>query len=275
MGGRVSEPAQPVTQPPPAVEGRARAVMDEGSRSTARGRLYAGTSGFSYPAWVPRFYAPGKASRKLLAAYATRLPAVELHNTFYRRPNQETVAKWLRETPEHFRFCPKAQRSATWRAWSDAAAESMAWLTASLGVFGDRLGCVLLGAPLTLERDDGALSRLLAARPAGLPMALELPHPTWAADEVHERLRAHGVTLVATDRDEGEEPDLRLIGPFIYLRLRRTSYAAVDLDRWARRIEPFLSDGLDVYVFFRHDGDGESALRAEEFLHRSRDAMTS
>ena len=44
------------------------------------GRVHVGTSGFSYPGWVPKFYAPGKASRKLLAAYATRLPAVELHN---------------------------------------------------------------------------------------------------------------------------------------------------------------------------------------------------
>ena len=84
-----------------------------------RGRLYVGTSGFSYPSWVPRFYAPGKASRKLLVAYSARLPAVELHTTFYRRPNEEQIAKWLRETPRHFRFCPKAQRGTAWRAWTD------------------------------------------------------------------------------------------------------------------------------------------------------------
>jgi len=66
---------------------------------------------------VPRFYAPGKASRKLLAAYTQRLPAVELHNTFFRRPNEEQISKWMRETGPDFRFCPKAQRATSWRAF--------------------------------------------------------------------------------------------------------------------------------------------------------------
>lgn len=251
-----------------------------------RGRLYAGTSGFAYPSWIPRFYAPGKASRKLLAAYSARLPAVELNNTFYRRPDSETVAKWLRETPESFRFCPKAQRSATWRAWTpDAVEEAMTWLAGSAEPFGERLGCVLLSTPGTQERDDEALARLLDARllgarlldgrPVGPPMALALPHPSWAADEVYEQLRLHEVTLVASDWDDADEPDLRRIGRFLYLRLRRTSYSEADLDRWARRLEPFLADGLDAYVFFRHDGDGQSALRAEALLARAREVMGS
>jgi uncharacterized protein YecE (DUF72 family) len=232
------------------------------------GRLYAGTSGFAYPSWVPRFYAPGRASRALLPAYAARLSAVELNNTFYRRPSAETVARWLAQTPPGFRFCPKAQRGAAWRAWTPAAHESLAWLADSLAVFGDRLGAVLLGTPASRTRDDGSLARLLASRPVGLPLAIELPHPSWAADEVHALLARHDVALVASDQDGGEEPDLRRIGPIIYLRLRRSTYSAADLARWLDRLAPFLDDGLDAYVFFRHDRDGESALRAEALLAR-------
>ena len=279
-----------------------------------RGRLYAGTSGFAYPSWIPLFYAPGRASRKLLAAYAARLPAVELHSTFYRRPAADVVASWLAQTPAHFRFCPKAQRGVSWRALRGAppdagsgappdagsgapgedlprtradsaartpsvtergtpadprrinAADSMAWLGESLRAFGDRLGCVLLSALGSMERDDDALTHLLAVRPPDLPLALELPHPSWAADEVYGILAAHGVSLVATDWDDGEEPDLRRIGSFLYLRLRRTSYSDADLARWAQRLEPFLADGLDAYVFLRHDEDGTNALRAEALL---------
>lgn len=241
-----------------------------------RGRLYAGTSGFAYPSWVPRFYAPGRASRHLLPAYAARLPAVELHHTFYRRPSADAIARWLVQTPTHFRFCPKAQRGAAWRAWkSDDPSDPMAWLAASFEVFDDRLGCVLLSAPGKMERDDDALARLLAARPAGLPLALELPHSSWADDAVHTRLNAAGVTLVATDWDDREEPDLRRIGRFLYLRLRRTTYSEADVARWADRLEPFLADGLDAYAFFRHDDVGESALRAEALLVRSREITGS
>jgi uncharacterized protein YecE (DUF72 family) len=234
-----------------------------------RGRAWVGTSGFAYPSWIPRFYAPGRASRKLLTAYSARLPAVELNNTFYRRPDPATVERWRALTPPGFRFCPKAQKSATWRAWSVGGAnEALTWLTASLQVFGEQLGCVLLAAPGTMQRDDAALARLLAARPASLPLALLLPHPSWLDDEVHAQLAAHGVTLVASDRDGAEEPDLRRIGRFLYLRLRRAAYSEDDLERWALRLEPFLSDGLDAYVFFRHDEDGASALRAESLQRR-------
>jgi uncharacterized protein YecE (DUF72 family) len=233
------------------------------------GRLFVGTSGFAYPSWIPRFYEPGKASRKLLAAYAARLPAVELNNTFYRRPDPETVARWRALTPPGFRFCPKAQKSATWRVWtSDAVDEAMTWLAEAVRPFGEQLGCVLLAAPGTRQRDDEALARLLAARPAGLPMAISLPDATWAADEVHHLLAAHEVGLVASDRDGADEPDLRRLGPLLYLRLRRDRYSETDLDRWASRLEPFLADGLDAFVFFRHDEDGGSALHAEGLLGR-------
>jgi uncharacterized protein YecE (DUF72 family) len=242
------------------------------------GRLFAGTSGFAYPDWSPRFYAPGRAGRRLLPEYAARLPAVELHNTFYRRPDAATVERWLREAPPGFRFCPKAQRGAVFRAWSaevDVAAEALRWLGTSFAGFGEQLGSVLLSAPGRMERDDTALARLLDARPRDLPLALELPHPTWAADDVHALLAVHGVPLVAADYDGADEPDLRRIGPYLYLRLRRTTYTEADLFRWADRLAPFIDDGLDAYVFLRHDEDGQSALDAEALLSRARDLSRS
>ncbi len=237
--------------------------------ASERGRLYVGTSGFSYPEWVPRFYAPGKASRKLLVAYAERLPAVELNTTFFRRPPPEQVAKWLRETPGSFRFCPKAQRGTSWRAWShDDPGTSFAWLTESMKVFGTRLGCVLMSMRGSLQRDDTALERVLGAWPRDTPLALELPHPSWRTDGVHERLRDAGMALVLVDWDDREEPDLERGGGFVYLRLRRTAYEPADIERWAARLEPLAAQGTDTFVFFRHDEDGQMALHAEALWER-------
>ena len=239
------------------------AVTDDPSR------LYVGTSGFSYPGWVPKFYAPGKASRKLLAAYAKRLPAVELHNTFFRRPNEQQIEKWMRETHPAFRFCPKAQRSTSWRAFAEPdPTDSIRWLTDALDGFGERLGSVLLSLRASLERDDETLERALGAWPSSVPLALELLHPSWHEAEVRTRADAHGVTLVATDLEGREEPELHAGGGFAYLRLRRQSYAAADIERWAERLEPILAAGTDAYVFFRHDDDGQMALNAEALLHR-------
>ena len=231
--------------------------------------MLAGTSGFAYAGWAPRFYPPALRGRDLLPHYATRLPAVELNNTFYARPTAERIAAWMGATPPSFRFVVKAQRGATVRALAGAAAESVPWLTERLPGFGERLGAVLFRIDSRSTRDDERLAGLLAAWPPSIPLVLEAQHPSWHVDETFAALRAAGAVLCTTDLDDQEEPpDIRRTGPFLYLRLRRTAYDDGALDAWAARIAPFLDDGMDAYVLFRHDDDGTCALHAEGFAAR-------
>jgi uncharacterized protein YecE (DUF72 family) len=98
---------------------------------------------------------------------------------------------------------------------------------------------------------------------------IEAQHASWTADETFAALRAAGAVLCTTDLDAREEtPDIRRTGSFLYLRLRRTSYDDDALDAWAARLVPFLDDGMDAYVLFRHDEDGTSAVHAEGFAAR-------
>jgi uncharacterized protein YecE (DUF72 family) len=148
----------------------------------------------------------------------------------------------------------------------DDQAESVAWLTRPLDLFGERLGSVLYRVPgevaRTEERHD-RLARLLDLWPARFPLTMEFQHGTWHVDETFDLLRAHGAVLCATDLDEMEEPPyIRVTGSFLYLRLRRTAYPDEDLDAWAARIAPFLEAGLDAYAFLRHDETGISPGRA-------------
>jgi len=82
------------------------------------------------------------------------------------------------------------------------------------------------------------------------------------------RVTAVGSGEEAIARIQEETPDIRRTGPFLYLRLRRSTYTDAELDGWARRLVPFLDDGLDAFVLFRHDEDGTSAIRAEGFAER-------
>ena len=230
--------------------------------------MLAGTSGFSYPTWAPRFYPPGSRPPQLLPHYAARLSACELNNTFYARPTPERIVSWRAAVPDGFRFVIKAQRGAARRALSPDAAASVAWLTEALPGFSASLGGVLFRVPDDVPRDDLALERLLAAWPPAIPLVLEARHPSWQMDETFALLRAAGAVLCATDLPGPETPDLRRTGPFLYLRLRRETYDEVALDAWARRLVPFLDDGMDAFVLFRHDDDGASALHAEGFAAR-------
>lgn len=229
------------------------------------GQFRAGTSGFAYPAWIPRFYPRGTRHDGLLRSYASRLGAVELNNTFYQQPSASKVAAWLAATPDDFRFSVKAQRGGSFRAFASAPEPGLPWLTTPYRAFGRRLGTVLFRVPDNVRRDDARLAALLRAWPADVPLTLELVDPSWQADETTAALAAAGAVLCTTDRpDDPEPPTLRRTGPFLYLRLRRHDYAPDELAAWAARLEPFLTAGDDAYVFFRHDEVGRGAELALE-----------
>ena len=157
----------------------------------------------------------------------------------------------------------KAQRGGSLRALAVDPSESVPWLTNPLRRFGERLGTVLFRVPEEIERDDGRLAALLEHWPREIPLTLEFQHPSWHVDETFAAMAAIGAVLCATDLDElAEPPMIRRTGGFLSLRLRRTTYDEAALAGWAARIEPFLAAGDDAFVFFRHDADGESALRA-------------
>jgi uncharacterized protein YecE (DUF72 family) len=235
------------------------------AESRSPGRFRAGTSGFAYPGWSPRFYPPGLRGAGLLRHYATRLDAVELNNTFYQQPSAEKVATWLAATPDDFRFSVKAQRGGSFRALMGTPEPGLPWLTGPYRAFGDRLGTVLVRVPEGVRRDDGRLAALLAAWPGDLPLVLELQDPSWDVDETTDALATRGAVLCVTDLpDAAAPPTLRRTGSFLYLRLRRHDYGPEELSSWADRLEPFLAAGDDVYVFFRHDEVGRGPELALE-----------
>jgi uncharacterized protein YecE (DUF72 family) len=221
------------------------------------GRFRAGTSGFAYPGWSPRFYPAGTRAGDLLRVYAARLDTVELNNTFYQQPSAAKVEQWLAATPDDFRFTVKAQRGGSFRSMTGSPEPGLPWLTGPYRAFGERLGTVLFRVPDGLRRDDARLAALLDAWPSDLPLTLEFQDASWHVDETLEALAREGAVLCTTDLpDAPEPPTLRRTGPFLYLRLRRYDYTDAELGEWADRLEPFLAAGDDVYVYFRHDEVG-------------------
>jgi uncharacterized protein YecE (DUF72 family) len=230
------------------------------------GTVYAGTSGFAYPAWAPRFYPSGLKGDALLRHYASRLTACELNNTYYQSPSAAKVEAWLAATPAGFRFAVKAQRGGSYRSLLVDPIASVPWLTEPLRRFEDRLGTVLFRVHDGVKRDDARLAAFLEVWPRDLPLTMEFQDPTWSVDEVFAALSERSVAICATEMpDDAEPPTLRRTGRFLYLRLRRHDYSPAELATWADRLEPFVADGLDAYVFFRHDDVGRGAELALEF----------
>jgi uncharacterized protein YecE (DUF72 family) len=224
-----------------------------------------GTSGFAYPGWAPRFYPAGTRGDQFLRHYAAHLSACELNNTYYQQPTPAKVDAWLAATPADFRFAVKAQRGGSYRSLLVDPVAGLPWLTDPLRRFGERLGTILFRVPDRVARDDAKLAAFLGEWPADLPLTMEFQDPSWHVDEVFEALSRSRAVVCATELPDDEvPPTLRRTGPFLYLRLRRHDYTADELAAWANRLEPFLADGLDAFVFFRHDEVGRGAELASE-----------
>ena len=230
------------------------------------GRLRVGTSGFAYPGWAPRFYPEGLRTDELLRHYAARFAACELNNTFYARPTEAMIDAWLRATPDDFRFAVKGQRGGSMRALLRDPAESVPWLTEPLPRFGERLGSVLFRVPAEVRIDTDRLRGFLGVWPSRIPLTMEFQDSSWHVDEVFSLLREADAALCTTELPETEAPpEIRLTGAFLYLRLRRHDYETAEIDAWASRVAPFLIDGRDAYVFFRHDEAGRATELASAF----------
>jgi uncharacterized protein YecE (DUF72 family) len=230
--------------------------------------LWVGTSGFAYPGWVPRFYPAGTRGDEMLRRYGERLNACELNNTYYQQPTEARIAAWRAAVPSRFRFTVKAHRNGSLRAFASDAADTLPWMLAPLRHFGEQLGPVLWRVPANQRRDDGRLVALLAAWPAGLRVALEFQHGSWAVPEIDDLLREAGAGLCLTDLDGADEPQRIATAGFAYVRLRRDSYEDEALQRWAEWLAGELAQGREAYVFFRHDADGAAPGRALDLARR-------
>lgn len=213
------------------------------------GRLYAGASGFSYPAWRGIFYPAGLPASRMFAHYSERLNGVELNGSFYRTPSPAALQKWRREAPAGFRFCFKAHRGLTYSGEAFDKIGLAAIIGPQLRTLGDALGPVLLQWPPTRGRAPELLDALLEA--LALPAAVEFREPSWYDDVVYAVLRRRGAALVVTDEEKWPmAPSVETAG-FSYYRLRR-DYSAEELRPWAERLR---AEALrrDVHVYFKHE----------------------
>lgn len=211
-----------------------------------------GTSGYSYAQWKRNdgFYPKDLPAAKMLAHYATKLPAVEINNTFYKRPTKEQLGAWAKQTPSTFRFAFKASRyfSAGTGLRDDKAVADFYALLAHVG---PRLGPVLVQLPKHIEKDVALLSRFLDG--AGRHRtAVDLVHPSWRGDDALALLRERDVALCMTE-DDSAPLSFRTTARWAYVRLRKQRYDARALSSWARRLLDSVEG--DAYVFFKHEDD--------------------
>jgi uncharacterized protein YecE (DUF72 family) len=231
--------------------------------------LYAGTSGFAYPAWKPGFYPAKLPANQFLKHYATRLNSVEINYTFRRLPSPGTLASWVEATAPGFVFAVKANQRITHIQRLKNAGESTDLFLRMIDPLRSarRLGPILFQLPPQLKCDAALLEAYLERLPKDLRYAFEFRHESWLAEPVYDVLRKHNVSLCVAESERLEVPEV-ITADFVYYRLRKPEYTESDIDDFAARAKELLVTGRDLFLMFKHEETPEGAIHAESLLRK-------
>jgi uncharacterized protein YecE (DUF72 family) len=233
--------------------------------------LYAGTSGFAYPAWKPAFYPAKLPAKDFLKHYSGRLNCVEVNYTFRRLPSLSTLTAWVEATPAGFVFAVKANMRITHilRLKNAEQATELFLKTIDPLRTARRLGPVLFQLPPQMKCDAGLLRDYLALLPEGMRAAFEFRHESWLVEPVYEELRRRNAALCVAESEKLEIPEV-ITADFVYYRLRKPGYTGEDIAAFASRAKDLLATGRDLYLMFKHEESPEGALNAEKLLQLAR-----
>ena len=203
----------------------------------------------------------------MLSFYAKQFATVEINHSFYRMPTEAALQNWAKSVPPGFRFALKANQQITHiKRLRDCESTLKRFLeVASILNDGDHLGPILIQLPPTFKFDRPLLEEFLALRPSAFLFAFEVRHPSWYMEETYEVLRKHQTALCLSETEKQTPPDV-ITAPFTYARLRLEDYTQKQIKAWRQRFDTWLAQGVDVYVYFKHEDAGKAPAYARQLL---------
>jgi uncharacterized protein YecE (DUF72 family) len=210
----------------------------------------------------------------MLSYYSRQLQTVEINHSFYRMPTENLLQQWAQSVPEGFRFAMKANQQITHIQRLRNCESTLKRFLEACSVLseGDHLGPILVQLPPTFKFDKPLLEEFMSMRPPAFSFAFEVRHESWYTEETYSVLRQQGVALCLAETDEQTPPEV-LTANFTYLRLRREEYTLAQLADWRKRIDNWTAQGIDVYVYIKHEDAGKGPAYARQLLGQAPTAI--
>ena len=233
------------------------------------GQLRVGTSGYSYKEWKGNFYPAKLPDKEMLPFYAKQFTTVEINHSFYRMPSEATLVNWAKSVPEGFKFALKANQQITHIQRLRGCESTLRRFLEVASVLNDgaHLGPILVQLPPTFKFDRPLLEDFLSLRPPAFLFAFEVRHPSWYTEETYAVLRTHETALCLSETEKQTPPDVITAG-FTYARLRLEDYTPKQLQAWRKRFDGWLAQGVDAYVYCKHEDEGKAPEYARQILGR-------
>ncbi len=226
-----------------------------------------GTSGWHYDHWICRFYPQTMRKENWLEYYAQRFDTVEINNTFYHMPREQTMINWRDKVPPDFLFAVKASRYITHIKKLHNTTEEVARFFALVDLLGDRLGPILYQLPPSLHKNLQRLDEFILSLPNRDSAVLEFRDKSWYDQETFDLMNQRGVALCVHDMGDKAPPRL-VTGRVAYVRFHGTNgryagnYPDPVLRGWADWLKAEIPNVRAIYAYFNNDVSGHALNNA-------------
>ena len=228
-----------------------------------------GTSGWYYNHWTELFY-PAKLSKsKWFEYYAEHFDTVEINNTFYHQPKQESIKRWQRLAPEHFIYSVKANRYITHIKRLKDASEPLERFFKGVRLLKAKLGPILYQLPPSLHKDLDLLKTFIKLLPKNQLGVFEFRHKSWFSEDSYELLKEFNAGFCIHDLVGMEVPRV-ITCDVIYVRFHGSTgryqgnYSKSALQDWAKWIKDNLKGKKAVFTYFNNDIDANAVRNAKQ-----------
>ncbi|MER3425228.1 MAG: DUF72 domain-containing protein [Nitrospiraceae bacterium] len=233
------------------------------------GRVFIGTSGWTYSNWRGTFHPQDLANNRLLDFYSREFLTTEVNYSFYRLPRPTTYAGWAGQVPEGFLFAVKANRMITHTKRLANVQEPWQAFVTNAEALGSHLGPILLQFPPSFRRQANRLAEFLERTRKGIPddsrlkLVFEFRHESWFTEEIYRLLERYEAALCIADSPRYPRKEV-LTTNCLYLRfhgrrrLFESGYSEAELEEEARKVERYLREGLDVFLYFNNTARGHA-----------------
>lgn len=223
-----------------------------------------GTSGWQYNDWRGRFYPKDLPKSEWLRYFSEAFPTVEVNNTFYQLPKEETFVAWREASADGFLVAVKASRYITHIRRLRECRDPVRLLWSRCRRLGKKLGPVLFQLPPNFVADVELLESFLRLLPKTMRAAFEFRHPSWESDDTGAALDHAGCAFVLADRPGVRVPNV-ITGGWSYVRFHQGTrlgpgYTRSKLRKWADRIAEMPS--RHTFAYFNNDTGGAAVRDA-------------
>lgn len=225
--------------------------------------IYVGCAKWGRKDWIGKVYPKGTKEKEFFKKYAENFDCVELNSIFYNLPKDEWIARWVEDSNDNFKFCPKVNSTITHRLWLRNAEDWTQRYINCIDQFGDKRGTAFLQVHdnFNPNRFEDLKNYIENVWPKGYELALEVRNTQWfddtvVANEMFEMLRENGIGTVITDTAGRRDVlHMKLTNGTAFIRYVGNSLHPSDyqrIDDWVAKMGEWIAQGIHTIYFFMH-----------------------